>query len=382
MTYIPNRKFNILLTVFTSVQFLLSTAAYSQSITDNDDKTYFNRAIIFGDSLSDNGTFADWITRFKDHITTDGRFSNGLVWNEYLFRTQERGTKFLPTRQPVGNFGSNTPNRDTNVNYAIGGTKYESSGLPGIIPSIAEEVSEFIRGDKAISPQPISAHSIVSLWAGGNDALDAIQHGESTRVKAAFSGDELSKALERLYQVGGRQFLVPDMPDMPDFSKIPRYANKPGVYAHEATEDFNKAIANSIAAFKNKHPDAVVYAPKVVDILDLVVKYPGIFGFSNATGSCVADAACFDQPRGSALQNEYVFWDDIHPTTRTHNYIANYMREYWANPELAGFYVRSPEGLFTTERDIFSPTTDKIVTGYLDGNRALYKVNPGKLTLI
>ncbi|URQ76142.1 MAG: autotransporter domain-containing protein [Candidatus Ochrobactrum gambitense] len=376
MTYIFNRKTNSLLAAITSIISLFSTTAYSQSITDNDEMTYFNRAIIFGDSLSDNGTFNNWIVKkIERRITTDGRFSNGWVWNEYLFPNQKRGTAFMILRLRNGDFGSNTPNGDANVNYAIGGTKYQDAGFTEslIVPSIADEVEEFIHGNNSISP-----HTLVPLWAGGNDAMDALDDGVSTRVKAEFSGNELSGALERLYRAGARQFLVPDLPD---FSKVPRYANSHGIPSKAATEDFNNAIADSIAAFRKKHPDAVVYAPKVANILDMVIKYPGIFGFTNATGNCVGTPSCLNQPRGSALQNEYVFWDDIHPTTRTHNYIANYMREYWSNPELAGFYVRSPDGLFKTERNIFFPTSDKIVSGYLDGDRSLYKMQSGKLTL-
>jgi len=382
LTNISILKSNILLASFAFSQILLSSAAYSQSITDNDERTYFNRAIIFGDSLSDNGTFNDDVTALTEHVTTDGRFSNGRVWNEYLFRNQKRGTIFWFKREAPffgrirdGDFGDNTPNHDINVNYAIGGTKYQSAGgaKSWIIPSIADEVNEFIHGKNAISPR-----SIVSLWAGGNDAMDALDDGASTREKAAYSGNELSNALERLYRVGARQFVVPDLPD---FSKIPRYANSPGIPSKAATNDFNHAIADSIAAFRRKHPDAVVYAPHIGNVLDMVVKHPKIFGFSDATSSCVDTPSCFNQRRGSAIQNEHVFWDDIHPTTQTHNYIANYMREYWSNPDLAGFYVRSPDGLFKTERNFFFPTSDRIVAGYLDGNRSLYKMQSGKLTL-
>lgn len=382
MTIISNRQVNILLTAFSLSQFLLSSAAYSRSITDNNERAYFNRAIIFGDSLSDNGTYSDEVTELEGHITSDGRFSNGRVWNEYLFRNQKRGTIFgfkwdFPPfgRRRNGDFGDNTVNRNINVNYAIGGTKYQKAEFPTayILPSIADEVNEFLNGGNKISPE-----SIVSLWAGGNDAMDALDKGYSIPDKAGFSGNQLSDALERLYQAGARRFLVPDLPD---FSKVPRYANAPRGPARTATDDFNRAIANSIAAFRQKHPDAVVYAPEMSDIFDMVVKYPGVFGFSHATGNCVNTPTCLYQPRGSARQNEYVFWDDIHPTTRTHNYIANYMREYWVNPDLAGFYVRSPDGLFKTERNIFFPTSDKIVAGYLDGDRALYKMQSGKLTL-
>ncbi|MEL4072061.1 hypothetical protein WKW50_18110 [Ochrobactrum sp. GPK 3] len=169
MTNISILKSNILLASFAFSQILLSSAAYSQSITDNDERTYFNRAIIFGDSLSDNGTFDDDVTALTRHVTTDGRFSNGRVWNEYLFRNQKRGTifgfKWDPPffgRRRTDDFGDNTPNRDINVNYAIGGTKYQSAGRAKswIIPSIADEVNEFIHGKNAISPR-----SIVSLNA-------------------------------------------------------------------------------------------------------------------------------------------------------------------------------------------------------------------------
>lgn len=199
MTFISNKRVNLLLTSFALSQLLFSSAAYSQSITDNDERTYFNRAIIFGDSLSDNGTFDDHVMALTGHVTTDGRFSNGRVWNEYLFRNQKRGTKFVAVRIRTDDFGDNTPNRDINVNYAIGGTKYQSAGRPKswIIPSIADEVNEFIHGKNAISP-----HSIVSLWAGGNDAMEALDDGDSTREKAAYSGNELSNALERLYRAG------------------------------------------------------------------------------------------------------------------------------------------------------------------------------------
>ncbi|WHS32772.1 hypothetical protein QLQ09_13100 [Brucella sp. NM4] len=69
MTYIPFGKVNFILTALTSVQFLLSSAAYSQSITDNVEKAYFDRAIIFGDSLSDNGAFSEFfIEKLKKNV--------------------------------------------------------------------------------------------------------------------------------------------------------------------------------------------------------------------------------------------------------------------------------------------------------------------------
>lgn len=353
--------------------FLTSSSSYSQNQISHD-KSPFNQSVVFGDSLSDNGFFPDWATKTQGSETTNGRFSNGSVWDEYLFLGQKRGTKFsIFGSQRNGDYGAQTENRDVNVNYSIGGSTY----LPNdsfYSPTIEKQIDDYINGTNTFS-----ATSIVTLWAGANDALDAMEKGTSVTDKAEIVKGKLSEALERLYENGARHFLLPDMPD---FSKVPRFINSGSPFSHQAAEAFNNAIAESISAFKSKHPDANVYAPDMTTLLDTVGRHADLFGYQNTTEACVKVAACKSAAKGSAIQNEFMFWDEIHPTTRTHNYIANYIREYWQNPDLAGFYVVSPQEQYETERNYFFPITDKKVAGYLTGKKALYKLNTGKLTLI
>ncbi len=371
---------NFTLLIAAVLPFSLPSISQAQELIRHDKNMPFNRAVIFGDSLSDNGYFPDWVMRLTGKNTTNGRFSNGNIWDEYLFPIQARGVKlspFGPYRN--GDYGNHTENGDSNVNYAIGGSTYTpGNSFSGHIKDfymlpIDKQIGKFTQNNNTFSRD-----NLISLWAGANDALNAIDEGLPADEQAALVAGKLSDALEQLYRAGARQFLLPNMPD---FSKVPRFNGNNTSIPHQTAEAFNKAIADSIAAFHNKHRDTTVFAPEMNGLLDTVINHPDLFGFKNATDACTSIAECKKAPAGATLQNEYLFWDDVHPTTMTHHYIANYMEEYWQNPNLAGFYVRSPEGRFETERNYFFPTTDKAVTGYLTGNRALYKLNAGKLTL-
>ncbi len=388
---IINHKNTIFIILFSS-QLLLSSVSYSQKEITHDPAP-FNRAIIFGDSLSDNGHFDGWgwlIKKKVDTRLTNGRFSNGIVWDEYLFPDQKRGIghkKTLVWKSPLwnkaGNFGDTSSDRDTNLNYSVGGATYASgNGITGwvkhgFIPTIKDQLDAYINNENG-TPNRISPNSIITLWAGANDALDAIDQGASAQDKVNFIGQQLLDALARLYQAGGRNFLIPDFPD---FSRIPRFNKGSSALPHETTQAFNKAIADALADFSKRYPDANLYAPDMGGFLNTAMRYPELFGYKNTADACIKITACKNAPTGSETQNEFMFWDDIHPTTRTHHYIANYMREYWLNPDLAGFYVTSPEGQYQTERNFFFPVTDKTVSGYLTGEKSVYKLNKSKLTL-
>lgn len=208
---------NSIFIVTFSIQILLTSASYSQTEITHD-KSPFNRAIIFGDSLSDNGHFSDFQTGLKDQTTTDGRFSNGPVWDEYLFADQKRGFStgwLLPTWSKNGDFGAQTGNRDINVNYSVGGATYFPTGSK-FIPSLTEQIDTYIKGNNG-TPNTISPNTIVSLWAGANDALNALQEGLSPKDKAAAVKEKMLAELERIYQAGGRQFCCQICPILPKF---------------------------------------------------------------------------------------------------------------------------------------------------------------------
>jgi phospholipase/lecithinase/hemolysin len=71
--------------------------------------------------------------------------------------------------------------------------------------------------------------------------------------------------------------------------------------------------------FQANHPDITIYEFDVYAFLQDAANDPGSYGFTNATQVCPAyyRPSDFDNSAG------YVFWDTIHPTTETHEEVAN-----------------------------------------------------------
>jgi outer membrane lipase/esterase len=55
-------------------------------------------------------------------------------------------------------------------------------------------------------------------------------------------------------------------------------------------------------------------------LLNALVSNPVMFGFSNVTDACLSVSACVNGTL--AQQNEYLFWDDVHPTTGAFSLLA------------------------------------------------------------
>jgi phospholipase/lecithinase/hemolysin len=52
-------------------------------------------------------------------------------------------------------------------------------------------------------------------------------------------------------------------------------------------------------------------------VMQSAVRMPTPFGFTNVNDPCLVDATVCTDP------DSHLFWDDIHPTTRAHQFIAS-----------------------------------------------------------
>ncbi|SDP68182.1 autotransporter domain-containing protein [Phyllobacterium sp. OV277] len=382
-----------------ALTLVLAAPSWAQPVQSGDFP--FRRSIIFGDSLSDNGGLKDATNGLSGAIigafleiakhATDGRISNGSVWDEYLVPNQDRGVTVsfggvaaaalgFTGWAVAGNYGATGPNGGKSINYAVAGAKYLTpDGIEGrVIPTPGAQVDAFLKAT-GYATNSIDKNDLVTFWAGANDGFEVVGKGALTEASADTSKQEALKSLNKLYAAGGRKFLIPDLPN---FGSTPRFnANGQTIAAgNETTDIFNRRIAAAISEFQASHPDATIFAPKIGPLVDTAVKYGSDFGFTNVTQGCYY-TDCFKLERGSEAQNAYLFWDDVHPTTRMHAYLANYIKQYWLNPDLAGFYTVSPSNLFSTVRHYFFPDDARTLAGYLTGDAALYKLNGGTLTV-
>ncbi|MHC1550077.1 autotransporter domain-containing protein [Phyllobacterium sp. K27] len=334
-----------------------------------------------------------------------GRFSNGPVWNQYLVGEQAIATAypdnidrfmsrvtieflrdwfrypllqaiFIPAKATGHLWEYTKPPADgRSMNYAVGGARYARTGdthAKFLIPGLSDQLGGF-DGTK------ISKDTLVAVWLGANDVFTILNPDSNADPQAIVK--ELKKnmtdGLEKIYGAGGRNLLVPNVPDV---SLTPEHKNN-AKEAAAATKLVNDAIASVVADFKAKHPgdELNVYTPDMTTVLDIVIRHPAAFGIANTTDQCISVDACRQYPK--PVESGNLFWDQVHPTTRAHGYIAKYFTTFWQNPALAGSYFSSPTGFYDTTRHYFSPKSDLVFSGGLHGNNAMYKLNGGTLTL-
>ncbi len=112
----------------------------------------FTRAIVFGDSLSDNGNIAPGQRRRGAELPADPRDAllERPVWSEQLFG-------------PAGTFlgSAATPNVG-NIDYAFGGSRTSGAQTPG--PTTAEQIGAYLLRGGRFAPGDVA-----TLWAGANN---------------------------------------------------------------------------------------------------------------------------------------------------------------------------------------------------------------------
>ncbi|RAM48270.1 MAG: autotransporter outer membrane beta-barrel domain-containing protein [Hapalosiphonaceae cyanobacterium JJU2] len=258
----------------------------------------YNQFFIFGDSLSDNGNLYR-ITGGTIPLSPPyfkGRFSNGPIWVEVL-----------------GSYLNIDANETTN--YAVGGstsgnTNVLSESLIIPLPSLSSQINDFTS-----TPENPSPNALFILWAGANDYL--IQPTEKRATNTQLVVNNLSNAITTLINKGARNIIVPNLPDL---GKTPQERS-------QGTNDTTTALIkshnnnlNSALQEIAKNHNVNIVPLDINALFDEVINQPERYGLTNTNDPC------FDQQAGTICSNpdEYLFWDQVHPTDRGHQFIAEY----------------------------------------------------------
>ncbi|WP_180966117.1 SGNH/GDSL hydrolase family protein [Fischerella thermalis] len=244
-----------------------------------------NELYVFGDSLSDIGNVFNATEGFHPSSPPyfQGRFSNGLVWVEYL----ASGLALTPKQ---------------NTNFAYGGATTGSGNLNGI-PDLLTQVDSFIK-----VYQQVDKNALYILWAGANDYL----HGMSN---PSLSINNISQAIQSLAKAGAKKILVANLPDL---GNIPATRNSPySSILSSATIAHNLGLANSLDLLKqNLGHDTQMIMFDVHSLYKEAIANPTKFGFTDVNTACLNNLASCDNP------DKFLFWDGIHPTTVAHRILA------------------------------------------------------------
>lgn len=265
------------------VAFMVSAGVAADCVTE---------MVVFGDSLSDDGNlYADFGLPASPPYF-EGRFSNGPVWVEVLAARLDLD---------VGEVH----------NFALGGAKtgtdnYAGPGIPGVVAL----VETFVAGSPDVDPG-----ALMVLWAGANDFFGEIEDPEST-VTAAVTN--IATAVASLSALGGRRFLVPNLPDLgrtPDLLASDDPAVTAG--ATQLSLAFNSALASVLDGLESQLGIEIIQMD-VYSLFDEILSDPGAFGLTDAASPClqVTPPSLCDSP------DEYLFWDGVHPTAAGHRMLA------------------------------------------------------------
>ena len=275
----------------------------------------FSDIYVFGDSLSDTGNLLAAAENFlgaTDEFVLEffapyfeGRLSNGPVWVETLAPQLELTS-------------------DPNLNFAVSGATTGISnignndlpeGTPPIFIGLQTQIDEFIAETPTTDPD-----ALYVVWAGANDYLGAGNLDTQSTV------DNLLDAVNSLADTGAKNFVLPNLPNLgviPVGQALPPERQQ-GLTL--LTESHNNTLATA-SQILEQNPNINIVNLDIETLFDNIIANPDDFTLTNVTDNFLTSG--LDDPSG------FLFFDDIHPTTTVHSFIAeNTMKSITQIPEL------------------------------------------------
>ncbi|OLN91663.1 Thermolabile hemolysin 1 [Colletotrichum chlorophyti] len=280
----------------------------------------YSSIVVFGDSLSDNVRLVRECQHFSCQFTNldasfNGRFSNGPVWAEYVAANLS-----IPL-----------------YDYAIGGSTTSNALVQGAtgpkgtipVPALDEQVMTFIG---RTTPQGVAFSAddskatetpLLVLFSGANDILS------NPNISASQSYQVLVRAEAQLRAAHPKAGVLTISP--PDLSRIPY-----GFFADNLSKKQLHAYSNSLGdLLRDSGAKAVnVDLRPLFDDFDYYAS-PLTYGFDplGKYGSCLSGRyGQTDNVTVCENPDRRVYWDEYHPTTHAHSWVAKKVLDRLCGP--------------------------------------------------
>ncbi|WP_292050991.1 MULTISPECIES: autotransporter domain-containing protein [unclassified Brevundimonas] len=265
----------------------------------------YDRLVVFGDSLSDNGNLYGATNGAQPASPPywQGRFSDGRTFAEQLGFT-------------AANFNGPVTG---SINLAFGGARTDSQAAPlGMQLQLASYVS---RGGR------FGAGDLVSVLGGANNIFQGLPvAGASANptgtiaVTSRSAASDISGLVGAVAQAGAGTIVVTNLPRL---SVTPQFRGTAAApLADFAVTTFNTALYNNLASVASSNPGANIIQVDLFTAGDALSANPEAFGIRNATQACFNGVTVCSNP------GEYFYFDGVHPTTKGHSIIASMVNDY------------------------------------------------------
>lgn len=257
----------------------------------------YSALIAFGDSLTDT-----WREPSESPAHFQGRWSNGPLWIEYL--AEKLGLAY-----------------DPNTNYAHSGAQTDDT--------LRQIEQDFV-------PPTEPARALYVVFAGGNDFLQNLERNLFSDAKWNATADagalHLAQAVAALHARGARVVLVPNVVDVtqtPTLNKLPGFLLD---FLREKVRRLNTRLVQELDQVQAARPDLRLIRVDFYTLSRRLIADYRAYGFTNNDDDAITDLAIvsggFDGPGAT-----YVFWDPIHPSTKSHAIIAQWFFEAVVGPQ-------------------------------------------------
>lgn len=304
--------------LWTALFFISTSGAYAAQ---------FHEVIAFGDSLTDVGNVAGLTIPGNSPVINgyykETHFSDNIIWVEIVADFLK-----LPARTPGRGNSTTLPPLLNGNTWAWGGSESNSgsvqpSGVTEPIPNLLLEVSQYLDSNTT------HAKTLYAIWSGADNLLVGGKFGPKAAKEAVKS---VEKSMRQLERAGARFFLIFNMPRLGDTPSAQSGGKSTQIAANIYSKSYNKALKKTLKKLEHdRNFDATIYFVDIYRELVLVVETvkhgkvytPRFFvpGAPVAISNVTDEALSVFKATGTFPTN-YLFWDDVHPTTQGHQVVA------------------------------------------------------------
>ena len=297
---------------------LLLVFLFIACVSTNSWASAYSRIVAFGDSLSDHGglsAYSATIAAYGGPATIPESWTNdgaipygGDIWLDYL---SDEWNATLDNNAIGGAMSIGHESGD--IQALIDATLLPDLGLSGQVAAWLAE-----------SPDYDAKKTLFAIWIGGNDLLEFFRQEYYTNDANTLISETVGRIItqmEMLYADGARNFLVINLPDL---AKTPAFNTKDAtVQAQVATvvAGFNATLSSALADFSTANTDTTVYAVDAFTYLNSIIA-DDVFADSTSTYLTVDENCDWVSASFNGSFDEFLFFDCIHPTTKSHELVA------------------------------------------------------------
>ena len=249
--------------------------------------------VVFGDSLSDSGnSYRLSGKKIPADPYYQGRFSNGPIWIDKLSLELGQGGKPLALS-----------------NFAFAGAGISTLQSSSFL--LSQEIDAYFMANPSLASDKLWV-----IWIGANDYL---MNPEASDAEVQGIIETFAKQITRLIEKGAKNLMILSLADLgaTPYAQALEWQSE----LSHLSQLHNQLLKLKLQILEKKHPKLNLIYVDVSQLFEKIKQDPGQFGIKNSIQDCLHHAKSSDV-RGAKRCQGYLFFDEIHPTSRVHDLIA------------------------------------------------------------